>query len=139
MVMLSAFAYPIRTLRTIILVLLAADFFAAASLQLPGVQEKSNREYVVAYVGDVVFAVKWRTMKLHFATAEATHAPIVQQYTFPQVFDIKEDVKESHELWGNGGYAHAWVMAPVTKILGNLAKSMKTYRNIRPGEDFKGY
>ncbi|MEP5766378.1 MAG: hypothetical protein ABJ308_17390 [Halieaceae bacterium] len=36
---------------------------------LLGKQEKSNREYVVTYVGDRVFSVKWRTLKVHFFTA----------------------------------------------------------------------
>jgi arylsulfatase len=103
-----------------------------------GKQAKSNREHVVTYVGDTVFAVKWRNMKVHFATAEGTHA-VVQRYTFPQVFDIKEDPKESFELWGNEGYAHAWVMGPVTTILADLAKSMAEYPNISPGQDFNGY
>ena len=106
---------------------------------LLGKQKMSNREYVVTYVGDTVYAVKWRNMKIHFVTTEATHSRVTQGYTFPQVFDIKEDVKESYELWGNEGYVHAWVMGPVTKILGKLHVSMKKYRNIRPGEDFKGY
>jgi len=103
-----------------------------------GKQEKSAREYVVTYVGDTVFAVKWRNMKVHFAAFEGTHS-ILRKYTFPQVFDIKDDVKESYELWGNEGYAHAWVMGPVMKILGGLHNSMAKYRNIKPGEDFKGY
>jgi arylsulfatase len=103
-----------------------------------GKQEKSNREYIVTYVGDVVFAVKWRNMKVHFATAEGTHS-VIQKYTFPQVFDIKEDPKESYELWGNEGYAHAWVMEPIMKILTEKAISMKEYPNIKPGQDFKGY
>jgi len=103
-----------------------------------GRQAKSNREYAVTYVGDTVFAVKWRNMKMHFATAEGTHS-VVQRYTFPQVFDIKEDPKESFELWGNEGYAHAWVMGPVTKILADLARSMARYPNIKPGQEFGGY
>jgi arylsulfatase A-like enzyme len=105
---------------------------------LLGKQEKSNREYVVTFMGDEVFAVKWRNMKIHFATAEGTHS-VVQKYTFPQVFDIKEDPKESYELWGNEGYIHAWVMGPVMKILTQVQGSMKKYPNIKPGEDFKGY
>jgi len=105
---------------------------------LLGKHEKSSREFVVTYVGDKVFAVKWRNMKIHFAATEGTHS-VVQTYTFPQVFDIKEDVKESYELWGNEGYIHAWVMGPVTKILTDLAVSMHEYPNIKPGEDFKGY
>jgi len=105
---------------------------------LLGKSEKSNREHVVTYVGDTVFAVKWRNMKVHFYASEGTHS-VIQKYTFPQVFDIKEDPKESFELWGNEGYAHAWVMAPVTRILGGLAGSMKEYPNIKPGQEFSGY
>jgi arylsulfatase A-like enzyme len=101
-------------------------------------QDRSNRDHVVAYVGDTVSAAKWRNMKAHFATAEGTHS-YVKRYTFPQVFDIKEDPKESYELWGNEGYAHAWVMGPVTKILGELDVSIKKYPNIQPGQDFTGY
>ncbi len=103
-----------------------------------GRKPKSNREHVVTYVGDTVFAVKWRSMKVHFAAAEGTHS-VVHTFTFPQVFDIKEDPKESFELWGNEGYAHAWVMQPVSKILTDLKKSMGKYQNIQPGQDFRGY
>jgi hypothetical protein len=63
----------------------------------------------------------------------------VQKYTFPQVFDIKEDPKESFELWGNEGYIHAWVMGPVMKILADVQGSMQKYPNIRPGQEFTGY
>ncbi len=105
---------------------------------LLGDQKKSAREHVVTYVGDTVFAVKWRSLKVHFATAEGTHS-FIRKYTFPQVFDIKEDPKESFELWGNEGYAHAWVMSPVSKILSELQQSMKQYPNIRSGQDFDGY
>jgi arylsulfatase A-like enzyme len=103
-----------------------------------GKKEQSNREYVVTYVGDTIFAVKWRSLKVHFAASEGTHS-LVQTYTFPQVFDIKEDVKESYELWGNEGYAHAWVMGPVSKILTDIKQSMVKYPNIKPGQKFNGY
>jgi arylsulfatase A-like enzyme len=105
---------------------------------LLGKQDKSNREYAITYVGDKVAAVKWRNMKVHFFAYEGTHS-VLQEYTFPQFFDIKEDVKESYELWGNEGYVHAWVMGPVMKILAETQGSMVKYRNIKPGEDFKGY
>jgi len=105
---------------------------------LLGKQDKSNREYVVTYVGDRVFSVKWRSLKVHFYTAESTFSPIVE-HTFPQVYDIKNDPDEKRELWRSDGYAHLWVMKPVMGILTELQMSMKQYRNIRPGEDFPGY
>ena len=55
------------------------------------------------------------------------------------MFDIKEDPKESYELWGNEGYIHAWVMSPVAQIITELNVSMATYPNIAPGKDFSGY
>jgi hypothetical protein len=105
---------------------------------LLGKQDSSNREYIVTYVGDRVFAVKWRTMKVHFFTAEGTFSPIVE-HTFPQVFDIKNDPGETRELFQAEGYAHLWVTKPVMEILTGLSMSMKQYQNIRPGQDFVGY
>lgn len=105
---------------------------------LVGTQSKSNREYIVTYVGDNVFSVKWRSMKVHFLTAEGTFLPVVQ-HTFAQVFDIWNDPGETRELWAAEGYAHLWVMKPVMSILTDLAVSMKKYPNISPGQDFDGY
>lgn len=103
-----------------------------------GRQENSNREHIVTCVGNGVFAVKWRTLKVHFFTAEGTFSPIVE-HTFPQVYDIKNDPGETHELWAAEGYSHLWVMKPVTVILTELAVSMQKYPNIRPGLEFEGY
>lgn len=102
-----------------------------------GKQEKSNREYVVAFVGTDIWAVKWRNMKIHFKTAEETHDRIVNGYSFPQVYDIKNDPSENYELWGNEGNVHTWIMEPVSIILNNLQASMVKYRNIKPGEEFR--
>jgi len=105
---------------------------------LLGKQDTSDREYIVTYVGDRVFSVKWRTMKVHFYTAEGTFSPIVE-HTFPQVFDIKNDPGETRELWQAEGYAHLWVMKPVMDILTGLTLSQRQYPNIKPGQDFSGY
>ena len=114
------------------------DGYSQAGFLL-GKQKKSNREHVVTYVGADVWSVKWRNMKIHFKTAEGTHDRVVSGYTFPQVYDIKNDPSENYELWGNEGYAHTWIMEPVSKILGSLQASMVKYPNIKPGEEFSGY
>ena len=105
---------------------------------LLGKQERSNREYLVTYVGDRVFSVKWRTLKVHFFTAEATFSPIVE-HTFPQVYDIKNDPDEKSELFRAEGYSHLWVTKPVMGILAEIQKSMAKYPNIKPGSEFEGY
>ncbi len=97
----------------------------------------SSRCYVTC-VGDRVFAVKWRTIKVHSYTAESTFSPIVQ-HTFPQVYDVKNEPGETRELWKTEGYAHAWVMRQVMKVMGNLAGSQKRYPNTKTGEQFAGY
>jgi arylsulfatase A-like enzyme len=105
---------------------------------LLGKKEKSEREHLVTYVGNRVFAVKWRSLKVHFFTAEGTFAPIVE-HTFPKVYDIKNDPGETRELWAAEGYSHIYVMRPVMGILGKLQASMKKYPNITPGQEFDGY
>jgi len=103
-----------------------------------GKQEQSNRDHIVTYVGNNVFSVKWRTLKVHFFTAEGTFSPIVE-HTFPQVYDIKNDPGETRELWQSEGYSHLWVMKPVMEILSELASSQQQYPNIKPGQEFSGY
>jgi len=105
---------------------------------LLGKKDKSGREYIVTYVGNRVFSVKWRTLKVHFYTAEGTFSPIVE-HTFPQVYDIKNDPGETRELWQAEGYSHLWVMKPVMDILSALSQSMLEYPNINPGQEFSGY
>ena len=81
---------------------------------------------------------KWRSIKVHFFTANGTFSP-VESHTFPQIYDIKNDPDEIRELWSNEGFSHLWVMKPVTDILTKLATSMQKYPNIRPGQEFSGY
>ncbi len=103
-----------------------------------GYQDQSNREFVITYVGDDVFSVKWRSIKVHFFTAEGTFSPIIES-TFPKMYDIKNDPGETRELWRNEGYSHIYLMEPIMKILGEKAKSMKEFPNITPGAEFNGY
>lgn len=106
---------------------------------LLGKQPNSGREHVITYVANRVFAVKWRNFKTHFFTAEGTNAVIEGPYTFPPVYEIKSDPGETYELQGNEGYAYSWVFKPISELLADKAKSMETYPNIKPGQEFMGY
>ncbi|MEO1936842.1 MAG: arylsulfatase [Myxococcales bacterium] len=105
---------------------------------LLGRQLHSNRESTVTFVGEEIFAVKWRNMKMHFFTAEHTHSPI-QSHTFPKIFDLEVDPGELRELWEAEGFVHAWVTTPISKIIADLKSSMQSYPNIQPGHEFPGY
>ena len=105
---------------------------------LLGNQEKSNREHVLYYIGNDLFAVKWRSFKIHLKTAENLWAPI-QEYMFPPVYDIVNDPGEDNNLMKFGLFSHSWVYGPMAKLLGEKAASMKAYPNIQPGQEFDGY
>jgi arylsulfatase len=105
---------------------------------LLGDQEKSNREFVLAYVGDDIFAIKWRTFKIHLKTAESLWSPI-QTYIFPPVYDVANDPGEANELMKQSLFAYSWVYGPMGQILQETATSMQEYPNIKPGQDFDGY
>jgi len=105
---------------------------------ITGAQEKSDREHIMFYVGNDLFAVKWRSFKIHLKTAESIWAPI-QTYQFPPVYDVSNDPGEVNNLMKFNLFAHSWVYAPMEKILKEKGASMKKYRNINPGEDFTGY
>ena len=103
-----------------------------------GDQEKSNREHILYYIGNDLFAVKWRSFKIHLKTAESLWSPI-QEYMFPPVYDITNDPGEQNNLMKFNLFSHSWVYGPMAKLLGEKGASMKVYPNIQPGQDFEGY
>jgi len=105
---------------------------------LLGENEKSDRDHILYFVGDDLFTVKWRTFKIHLKTTENLWAP-VQSYTFPPVYDVRNDPGEDNELMAHSLFAYSWVYTPMNQILGKLGASIKKYPNIKPGEDFSGY
>ncbi|MCP4362581.1 MAG: sulfatase-like hydrolase/transferase [Chloroflexi bacterium] len=105
---------------------------------LLGDQEKSNREHILYYVGNDLFAVKWRSFKIHLKTAESLWDPI-HEYMFPPVYDVANDPGEQNNLMKFSLFSHSWVYGPMAKLLGEKGASMKVYPNIAPGQDFDGY
>jgi len=105
---------------------------------LLGDREKSNREHVLVYIGEDLFAVKWRSFKIHLKTVESLWSP-VQTPIFPLVFDVRNDPGEDNELMKGSMFAYSWVYAAMGQILQKKAETMQRYPNIKPGQDFEGY
>ncbi|AQM69895.1 arylsulfatase [Vibrio campbellii] len=103
-----------------------------------GNSDKSNRNYVLTYVNDELFAVKWNNYKMHFKVAYETHGRF-ETLTFPLIYDLERDPGEQYEIWANEGYQHSWLVQPIGKIIAETARSMHQYPNIPTGADFKGY
>lgn len=103
-----------------------------------GRQESSNREHVLCYIGEDLVSVKWRTFKIHLKTYESLWAPL-HEYQFPPVYDVKNDPGEANNLMKFNLFSHSWVYGPMGQIIGEKARSMVAYPNIKPGQDFDGY
>jgi arylsulfatase len=93
-----------------------------------GKQEKSNREGFPCYVGDTLYAVKWRNWKLHFMWKEYKFDP-AQQLTYPRLFNLIEDPRERNNL----ASVATWVDRPAMKIVRDFQESLKKEPPIPPG------
>lgn len=105
---------------------------------LLGEQEKSGREHILFYVGDELFAVKWRSFKIHLRTVEDLWAP-TQTHLFPPIYDVVNDPGEDNNLMRFSLFSHSWVYEPMAGLLQELGASMIEYPNIKTGEHFEGY
>ncbi len=110
-----------------------------------GDQEKSNRESVLFFYGDDMLAMKWRNFKIHLkmrepargavvATGQAVVHSVVTEPGYLWIFDIENDPKE---LWDVNA-ANGWLTATAARIVGEYAKSIAKYPNIKPGAEGPG-
>lgn len=90
---------------------------------------------MVFYIGNELFSVKWRSLKVHFKTIEKLVEAPVQSYVFPPMYDVVNDPGEVNDIF----VETAWAYGPVQQIIGDLTRSYQRYPNIAPGADFTGY
>ncbi len=95
---------------------------------LLGQQTKSNREGFPCYVGDTLYAVKWRNWKAHFVWQEYMYDP-PQKLPNPRLHNLLEDPRERH----NVAPMNSWVYHPVFKIVSDFEASLKIEPPIPPG------
>jgi arylsulfatase len=93
-----------------------------------GKQETSNREGFPIYVGDTLYAVKWRNWKLHFVWQEYKY-DAAQRLPHPRLFNLIQDPKERN----NVAATSTWVYHPVMKIRDDFLESLKKEPPIPPG------
>lgn len=95
---------------------------------LTGQQPHSARDSVPAYVGERLYAVKWRNWKVHFIWQETMYDP-PQQLPIPKIINLLTDLREEH----NVAATNSWVAHPAMKLVGALNASLKQYPPIPPG------
>jgi arylsulfatase len=95
---------------------------------LLGKQEKSNREGFPYFIGDTLYAVKWRNWKAHYVWQEYKYDAL-QRLPDPHLFSLIEDPRERN----NVASMNSWVFHPVGKIIDDFQASLKKEPPIPPG------
>jgi arylsulfatase len=93
-----------------------------------GQQARSNREGFPCYVGDTLFAVKWRDWKCHFVWQEYMFDP-PRPLGVPQLHNLLLDPRERT----NVSSMNTWVYNPVMKIVDEMKASLEKEPPIEPG------
>jgi arylsulfatase len=93
-----------------------------------GKQEKSNREGFPCYVGDKLYAIKWRNWKMHFIWQEYKYDEAVP-LPYPRLFNLIHDPRERNSVPAT----NSWVYRPMLKITDDFQASLKKEPPIRPG------
>ena len=99
-----------------------SDFFL-------GKTEKSGREGFVVYMGNDIFAVKWRNWKLHFKEQDAWNGELIT-YTMPRLYNLYNDPQEKDNVL----FPHTWVPKVALKQLENHLISLKQNPPITAGQ-----
>lgn len=89
---------------------------------LNGKQPKSNRESVIVYVGEEVFAVKWRNWKAVFKEVDNGSAP-EKIFATPILYDLYADPREENQARAISG--NIWVRYPINQILRDHVISLR--------------
>ena len=95
-----------------------------------GETEKSGREGFVVYMGNDIFAVKWRNWKLHFKEQDAWNGELVT-YTMPRLYNLYNDPQEKDNVL----FPHTWVPKAALEQLQDHAISLKQNPPITAGQE----
>ena len=95
---------------------------------LLGQTEKSGRDGFVVYMGNDIFAVKWRDWKLHFKEQTGWNG-VLREYTMPRVYNLINDPQERDNVL----FPHTWVTKAGLPQLDKHVASLKEYPPIPPG------
>jgi arylsulfatase len=95
---------------------------------LLGKQENSNREGVIVYMGEKIFAVKWRNWKLHFKELDTIFSE-TRTYDTPRLYNLHTDPGERQNVL----FPYTWVPRAALPQLEEHMISLKKHPPIKPG------
>ena len=95
---------------------------------LLGESKASGREGVIVYMGNEVFAVKWRNWKVHFKEQDTVFSD-VRTYTTPRLYNLIDDPGETDNVL----FSNTWVPKAALTQLAEHAASLQKHPPIKPG------
>ena len=109
-----------------------------ASAFILGKSKNTGRDsYILFGLDGGLVSVKWKIYKTIFRYSKALEEPLITPQ-FPMMYDLSSDPGERWNLFATK-MDNSWVLWPVDREIGKYETSVKQYRNIKPGEDFKAY
>ncbi|MGI9290804.1 MAG: arylsulfatase, partial [Gammaproteobacteria bacterium] len=96
---------------------------------LIGKEEKSGRDGFIVYMGNEIFAVKWRDWKLHFKEQTGWNGEL-REYTMPRLYNLMNDPQERDNVL----FPHTWVPKAALGQLEEHVASLQANPPIRMGQ-----
>jgi len=109
------------------------------SALLLGKQETSNRDHILFFIQNDMYAMKWKQFKVHFkdvtqapgATGQLPYPAYVQELTAPRIYNIEQDPKELYDIL----LTNLWIFEPLIKIANEFSASAAGHPHIPTGGD----
>jgi arylsulfatase len=95
-----------------------------------GLQPKSNRESVLAFVAERLEAVKWRNWKLAFFEETRDWFGTPAKLTLPKLFNLTTDPKEEYP---EETLRNSWAIDRCLKVVREFQESLKIYPVVPEG------
>ncbi|WP_217909614.1 arylsulfatase [Desulfosediminicola flagellatus] len=95
-----------------------------------GQKEKSGRDGFIVYMGNDIFAVKWRDWKLHFKEQTGWNGTL-REYTMPRVYNLINDPQERDNVL----FPNTWVTKAGLPQLEEHIVSLRKYPPIPTGQN----
>ncbi len=93
-----------------------------------GKTNQSGRDGFIVYMGNDIFAVKWRNWKVHFKEQDSPFDEL-HTYTMPRVYNLMNDPQERDNVL----FPNTWVTKAALPQLGEHAASLREYPPVPSG------
>ncbi len=95
-----------------------------------GKRSESGRQGFPVFVGDDLYAVKWRNWKIHFIWQPSKYSAKALYSTVPKIVNLLNDPREARQV---AEPFNTWIQYAATPVLGAYQQSLARYPNVPVG------